>query len=171
MESRGVETCHDTARASSGTQIYLPTPAPNPWGRKEKKMGNYKSRRPGFLQGWQIVAADLMFRGFTDEEIGEKIWKTDGDPKKVRNAKARLRNLRKDEKFQEYYRSIITEWTVHNIGKALNKLSEQIDSNLPWLSNKAANDVLVQSKPFLGNDDNTVVVRLDGIELGTPDDN
>ncbi|MBP5248632.1 MAG: hypothetical protein J6Z46_01370 [Lachnospiraceae bacterium] len=112
-----------------------------------------------------------MFRGFTDEEIGEKIWKTDGDPKKVRNAKARLRNLRKDEKFQEYYRSIITEWTVHNIGKALNKLSEQIDSNLPWLSNKAANDVLVQSKPFLGNDDNTVVVRLDGIELGTPDDN
>ena len=135
-------------------------------------MGNYKSRRPGFLQGWQITAADMMFHGYTDEEIVRALWRVDEDPKRLRNGKARLRNLRKDEKFQEYYKSIITEWTARNIGKALNKLAEQIDSKQPWLANKAANDVLVQSKPFMTDSDNTVVVRMEGLpELGSPDDN
>lgn len=134
-------------------------------------MGNYTSRRPGQLQGWQINAAELMFRGFTEAEIAKKLWDIpDGDEKALRNAKNRLRTLRKNEMFQEFYKSLITEWTMHNVGKALNKLSEQVNSNKPWLANKAANDVLIQSKPFLGNDDNTVVIRMEsGIDLGSPD--
>ena len=136
-------------------------------------MGNYKSRRPGFLQGWQMNVADMMFRGFTEEQIAkEQFGVADGDEKGMRNAKARLRNLRKNEKFIEYYRSIITEWSVHNVGKALLKLSEQVDSDKPWIANKAANDVLLQSKTFMnGNEDNTVVLKVEGMpELGSPDE-
>lgn len=136
-------------------------------------MGNYRSRRPGFLQGWQMNVADYMFRGFTDEEIVKELWpdKLETD-NKLRAAKERLRNLRKNEKFQEYYRSIITEWSVHNVGKALNKLSEQIDSNQPWLANKAANDVILQSKALIsGTDDNTVRVQIEGMpEIGSPEE-
>ena len=133
-------------------------------------MGKYKARRPGFITGWQINAADMMFRGFSDEEIAIELWET--PPEKMRAAKERLSRLRKDEKFQEYYRTLIQEWSFHHVGKAYNKLVEQIDSDQPWLANKAANDVLTQSKQLItGMDDNSIVVRVEGMpELGTPDD-
>ena len=134
-------------------------------------MGNYRSRRPGFLEGWKIGAADMMWRGMTDDEITKALW-PERTEQQQKNAKARLRNLRKDEKFQEYYRSLVTEWSVHHVGKAYNKLVEQIDSDQPWLANKAANDVITQSKAMLtGMDDGTVVVKVEGMpELGTPDE-
>lgn len=135
-------------------------------------MGNYRSRRPGFLQGWQINVAELMFRGYEDEQIIREVFPNKETPNQIRAAKQRLRNLRKDENFQEFYRSLIAEWSLHHVGKALKKLSEQIDSNQPWLANKAANDVLLQSKALTtGVDDGTVIVKVEGMpELGTPDD-
>ena len=117
-------------------------------------------------------AADMMFRGFTDEEIAEELWHVGEDEKKIRNGKSRLRNLRKNEVFQDYYRSIITEWSVHHVGKALLKIASQMDNDNPWLANKAANDVITQSKPLIsGDEDNTLVVKVEGMpELGEPED-
>jgi hypothetical protein len=116
--------------------------------------------------------ADLMFRGKTDEEIVKAVWPQKTEKNQIEAAKQRLRNLRKDEKFQEYYRTIIAEWSIHHVGKALNKLADQIDSDLPWLANKAANDVITQSKGLItGADDNTVLVKVEGMpELGTPEE-
>lgn len=123
------------------------------------------------LQGWQINVAHLMFRGFTDEEIAQEQFQVGDDEKKMRNAKDRLRRLRHNEMFQEYYRSIITEWSVHHVGKALTTIAKQMDDPNPWMANKAANDVLTQSKAFTGNDDNHVVVKVEGMpELGVPED-
>lgn len=123
------------------------------------------------MQGWQITVAELMFRGFTEEQIIAEIWPEKTEEKQIHAAKARLRNLRKDEKFQEYYRSIITEWSVHNVGKALTKLAAQIDDPNGWLANKAANDVLTQSKAFTGSDESTVLVKVEGMpELGVPEE-
>lgn len=136
-------------------------------------MGNYRARRPGFLKGWQIQAAEYMFEGMQDKEIAGLLFKTDvNDPVALKRARQKLSSLRKNEKFQEYYKSIITEWSVHNVGKALSKLSEQIDSDKPWIANKAANDVLLHSKDLVKNaEDNTVVLRMEcGVELGTPDE-
>lgn len=134
-------------------------------------MGNYRSRRPGFLQGWQVNAADMMFRGFTDEQIVRELWPEKND-KQVQIAKQRLRNLRRNEKFQEYYGTLVQEWSIHHVGKALNKLTEQIDSNMPWLANKAANDVIQHSKTMIdGMNDNQVVVKVEGMpEIGTPEE-
>jgi len=133
-------------------------------------MGNYAVRNSGLMQGWEIDVADLTFRGFTDEEIANKLWPERVDSGKLDACKQKLRRLRRTEKFQAYYRSIVTEWSVHYVGKALNKLGEQIDSDLPWLANKAANDILTQSKGVItGADDNTVVIKMEGMpELGTP---
>lgn len=137
-------------------------------------MGNYRARREGFLQGWQLNAADLMFRGFTDEEIAIKLWSIDKeDKKKLRNAKDKLRKLRKDEKFQEYYKSIITEWSVHNVGRALNRLAAQVDHEQPWIANKAANDILqrIPKSLFSEEDEDTIKVVVEGAPiLGSPDD-
>lgn len=135
-------------------------------------MANYRARKDGFIVGWQINAAKHMFRGLSDEEIVHELWPDKTEKKQIEEGKRKLRKLRKDEKFQEYYRSLITEWSIHHVGRALNKLSEQIDSNQPWLANKAANDILNQSKALTsGVDDGTVVVKVEGMpELGTPDE-
>jgi len=133
-------------------------------------MGYYNIRQNGMLQAWQINAAEMMFRGCTDEEIARELFKTGNDEKKIRNGKDRLRRLRRNEKFQEYYRTIITEWSVHNVGRALSKIAQQIDDPSPWVANKAANDILNQSKRIItGNDENAISIKFEGMpELGEP---
>lgn len=134
-------------------------------------MGNYAVRNNGLLQAWQMRAAVLMFQGWSDEDIAREIFRTGDDPKKIQNGKSRLAQLRRKPAFLEYYRSIITEWSVHNVGRALMRLATQIDDNSPWLANKAANDILTQSKRMItGNEENTVTVKIEGMpELGEPE--
>lgn len=130
---------------------------------------NFKARRPGFLLGWQMNAAELMFRGLTDDQICEELWPN--DKISIHSKRNRIKRLRQTEEFKEYYDSLVKEWGFHHVGKALNKLAEQIDSDKPWIANKAANDVLIQSKQYMAKDDeNTVVVKFDGgINLGSPE--
>lgn len=141
-------------------------------------MGCYRSRRPGMLQGWQMDAALMMFQGYTDDQIIEKILLPRGSTmhELTRSQKAykrdRLRRLRKDPIFREYYKSLITEWSVHNVGPALNKLSEQMmTAKEPWLVNKAINDILNRALPaFESEDANTIKVEIVGMpELGSPE--
>ena len=141
-------------------------------------MGFYRSRRPGMLQGWQMDAALMMFQGYTDDQIIEKILLPRGSTMSelTRSQKAykrdRLRRLRKDPIFREYYKSLITEWSVHNVGPALNKLSEQMmTAKEPWLVNKAINDILNRALPaFESEDANTIKVEIVGMpELGSPE--
>lgn len=134
-------------------------------------MGNYRCRRPGYIPGWQINVAQMMFQGKNDDYIVGEIWPELVEKDKVNAGKQRLQRLRKDEKFLEYYKSLMTEWKVHNVGKAMTRLAAQIDDPNGWLANKAANDVLNQCKDLTGNDENTVVVKVEGMpELGVPDD-
>ena len=137
-------------------------------------MGNYSCRRENFLVGWEIDVAQLVFQGKSNKEIAIEV--LDADPKDrndlLKKVK-RVKRLTESKKFEEYYKSLIKEWTIHNVGKALNKLSEQIDSNQPWLANKASNDILQRApKTLIGDDsENTVVVKVEGMpELGVPEE-
>ena len=132
-------------------------------------MGNYKCRRPGMLQAWQIRAAEMMFQGYTNDDIIRELWP---NTKSISWKRKQLRELCKDETFMEYYRSIIQEWSLHSTGPALRKLRAQLDSEKERLANKAANDIIQQSKQIItGADDNTVVIKMEGMpDLGCPDD-
>lgn len=134
-------------------------------------MGTYKCRQEGFLKAWQINVAELMFRGKNQEQIISEVFPEAVTEGQRAGKRKQLRRLRDNEKFQAYYKSLVTEWSVHNVGKALSKLSEQIDSDKPWIANKAANDVLIHSKQFMNDgDDKAVVVKFEGgVNLGTPD--
>lgn len=136
-------------------------------------MGNYTVRR-NILVGWQIDACQMLFQGKTDEEIIVKLFNADlKDKKDRRNKLEKLRRFMKSKRFEEYYKSMITEWTVHNTGRALNKLTEQLDHDQPWLANKAANDILqrVPKSMFAAEDENTIKVVVEGAPaLGTPED-
>ena len=68
---------------------------------------------------------------------------------------------------------MIKEWTVHNVGRALNKLSEQVGHEAPWLANKAANDILQRAPKSLLTDESesSVVVRVEGMPvMGVPEE-
>ena len=136
-------------------------------------MGNYSARR-GIMTGWEIDVAQMVFQGKTDKEIAIKVLKADpNNSAEVSSRVRRIKNLLMSDKFQAYYKSMITEWTVHNVGRALTKLSEQIDHDQPWLANKAANDILQRIPKSMLNDEdeNTVVVKVEGMpELGTPEE-
>ena len=123
------------------------------------------------LQAWQMTAADMMFQGHTNDEIIATLWpnvKPSGYPYR----RQKLRDLLKNETFMEYYRSIITEWNTHSVGPALKKLRSQLDSDKDWLANKAANDILNNTKAIMtGADENTMVVKFEGMpELGEPEE-
>ena len=141
-------------------------------------MGNYRSRRAGVLQGWQMDAALMMFQGYTDDEIVEKVLEkgqrkiADMTYRERASRRMRLHNLRKNDDFLNYYKSLITEWSVHNVGPALNKLAEQMKSaKEPWLVNKAANDILNRGlSAFETEEANKIKVEIVGLpELGSPD--
>ena len=124
--------------------------------------------------GWEIDVAQLVFQGKSNKEIAMEV--LDADPKDKNDMLKKIKRIKRlldSPKFEDYYKSMIKEWTIHNVGKALNKLSEQIDHEAPWLANKAANDVLQRApKTMIGDDsENTVVVKVEGMpELGVPEE-
>lgn len=135
-------------------------------------MGNYKCRQPGYLSALQICICEDTFQGKTDEWILENRYHVDWDDKKaVKNARAKLRTLRKNPKFQEYYNSIVTEFRVHGYGKAMHKLVELVDDNNPWLALQAAVNVISKTEKLVtGDEENAVTVKIEGLpELGAPD--
>ena len=136
-------------------------------------MGNYAVRR-GVLVGWEIDVAQMVFQGKENKDIAIAVLKANPEDKMDMNRKVnKVKRLLDTPKFQAYYKSMITEWTVHNVGRALKKLSEQIDHDQPWLANKAANDILqrVPKSMLTDEEENTVVVRVEGMpEIGSPDE-
>ena len=123
------------------------------------------------MLGWQMNVAQMIFQGYSDSEIIRTTWPEKDSPGQIEGLRRKLRALKKDKDFQEYYKSLITEWSVHNVGKALTTLAKQMDDKNGWLANKACNDILTQSKAFTGNDENTVLVKVEGMpELGVPEE-
>lgn len=137
-------------------------------------MGNYSCRRENFLVGWEIDVAQLVFQGKSNKEIAIEVLDADpGDRNDLLKKVKRIKRLIESDKFAEYYKSMIKEWTIHNVGRALNKLSDQIDHEQPWLANKAANDILqrVPKGMLMDEEENTITVKVEGMpELGVPEE-
>lgn len=136
-------------------------------------MGNYSCRRDKILVGWEIDVAQLVFQGKSNREIAVEVLQANVlDKNDLQKKIKRIKNLLESDKFQAYYKSMIKEWTIHNVGRALNKLSEQIDHSQPWLANKAANDILQRAPKSMLTDEeeDTIKVVVEGAPvLGTPD--
>ena len=137
-------------------------------------MGNYSCRRDKLLVGWEIDVAQLVFQGKSNKEIAIEILNADPRDKNDMLKKTnRIKRLIDTDKFEDYYKSMIKEWTVHNVGRALNKLSEQVGHEAPWLANKAANDILQRAPKSLLTDESesSVVVRVEGMPvMGVPEE-
>lgn len=135
-------------------------------------MGYNRVRANSPLTAWQRVAAELSFAGMSDDEICHEIFPdTKSDAEKLKMRKKNLQKLMRSEAFAVYYQDLVSEWSAHNVGKALRTISDNMNDRSAWMRNTAANDVLRISQKWLtGTDENTVVLRVEGMpELGTPD--
>ena len=136
-------------------------------------MANYTNRNGKLLAGWQIDVAMLVFRGWSNEQIAIEVLDANpDDPEDLKNKKNKIRRLTQTNNFVEFYKQMIRSWMIQNAGKALNKLAEQVDSDAPWLANKAANDVLqrIPKSMLTDEDESTIKIVVEGApELGTPD--
>ena len=136
-------------------------------------MANYAVRKGNLLDGWQIDVAMYVFRGWSNEQIAIEVLDANPDDKEDLKKKTnKVRKLTQTKNFNDFYKSMINEWMIHNAGKALCKLSEQVDHDQPWLANKAANDILskIPKSMLTDEDESTVKIVIVGApDLGTPD--
>jgi hypothetical protein len=120
----------------------------------------------------ETLAAQMMAKGCTEKEVLRDLYKiTEDTPIGDRNkATRKLHKLMGDPKFQECFRTIVTQATMPSIGKASSKIIEQIDNENAWLANKAANDVLTRFWPtVMGDDSKQITVKIEGMpDMGEP---
>lgn len=122
-----------------------------------------------------VQAARLMAEGKTLDEIALICWDvTDGaghlDERKKRNALKTLRLWKKKPEFTELYRALLREMAMPAYGKALNRITQQIDDPNPWIAQGAAREALTRFGPaIMGENENEIVIKVEGMPvLGMP---
>jgi len=124
------------------------------------------------MSAFQISVCEAVFQGRKNTWIYEHLYHADpNDHKSVLSAANKLRALKQNPKFQEYYNSMVTEFRVHNYGKAMHKLSDMIDDNNPWVAMQASNIVLNHTeRAVVGKEESAVTVKIEGLPtLGVPE--
>ncbi len=123
----------------------------------------------------QAVAVQLMVDGKTLDEIAVVIFDCRDengltDPKKIASAKTKLGKWRASTAVQTAYKNLLMDAVRPFVGRAIQRLCAQLDSENDWIVNKSANDLLTRFAPLaLGTDDKTIHVVIDGgPTLGVP---
>ena len=129
------------------------------------------------LKKKHVTAARLLAEGFTPAEIASAVFNVttpEGgvDKKKLESALSQVRKWRKEPEFISLYRDTLREMTEPACGKAVQKITEQIDDENPWIAQNAAREVLTRFLPVvMGEDDKTITIKVEGMpELGTPEE-
>ena len=110
-------------------------------------------------------------RGYSSKEIIKELWGHEQGQREFEIDKNRLSRWRSHPDYDKIWMEEIGKFGKKLISKGLRKLSEQVDDEEKWLSNKAANDVVNYAKGrIFGDSDKTVTVKIEGApDLGTPD--
>ena len=113
-------------------------------------------------------AYEIMVRFFSDrimDEVGEI------DKRKEAKYLRRVERWLASDRYKAIYKECLLRWAMPANMKAQNLLETQLESDQPWLANKAANDIIsIYNREMKGGEDGTVTIRIEGMpELGTPD--
>jgi len=125
----------------------------------------------------RLMAARMLADGYSLTKIASVLWnvtKPDGntDKGKLDSALVQLRKWRRMPEFTELYRETLREMTEPACGKAMKRITEQVDDENPWIAQNAAREVLTRFLPIvMGEDDKTITIKVEGMpELGTPEE-
>ena len=125
----------------------------------------------------QELFTRMSARGCETPEIIKALWGVDKakEPEKFHNLECKLTRWKKHPKFMEVWMDEVKKAvSLKLMAKGLKRVLEQLDSNEPWLVNKAANDAINFAKTRLfTEEDNKVVIEFSNgsgmPEIGTPD--
>lgn len=133
----------------------------------KKREGVYR------MNGKQHIAAAMEAQGKSDDEILLVCFGEAENAVAKNRQKRQLKKWRELDEYQDAYRRTVRAIAGAVYGKALAKISEQIDSDNPWVAQNAAREILSRYGDILmGKEDKSITVKIDGMPtLGTPEDN
>lgn len=117
----------------------------------------------------------MKAQGKSRAEILKEIFNLDmetASEREIRNADNRMCDWKKHPEYERVWKSEIRDVLLGITGEAVQVIAGQLNkTELPWLQNKAANDILNYGKQQIyGNEENEVTIRIEGMpELGMPD--
>lgn len=129
------------------------------------------------MQKKHMTAARMIADGYSMHKIAAVLWDvTDGngntDKSKLNRALNNLRGWRRQPEFQAMYRETLLEMTEPICGRAIKRISEQVDDENPWIAQNASREVLTRFLPMvMGEDDKTVTIKVEGMpDMGSPEE-
>lgn len=117
----------------------------------------------------------MKAQGKSRAEILQEVFGLDmetASTREIRNADNRMCDWKKHPEYEKIWKEEIRDVLFGFTGEAVQVIGGQLNkTELPWLQNKAANDILNYGKQqIFGSDENEVTIKIEGMpELGTPD--
>ena len=117
----------------------------------------------------------MMARGCSRAEIYKACFNVDiatATEKEIHAAESKVTRIRKRPEYETVWKDEVRQVLIGATGDAIRVIKNQLNrEDQPWLQNKAANDILVQTKQqILGEDEKQITVKVEGMpELGIPD--
>ena len=131
-----------------------------------------KNRQP--LTAQQELFIRLSAQGKTRPEIVKAVFDIDlaEQPEKANAVDLKMSRWRKLPEFESIWKDEVRSILYGCTAEAIQVIKGQLREDIPWLKNKAANDLLSYGKQQIyGDEERTVHVQIEGMpEFGSPDD-
>lgn len=127
------------------------------------------------LTGQQELFIRMSAQGRTRPEIMKAVFNIDmetADHRIINAADQKMFRWRKRPEFDAIWKDEVKAILYGCTAKAIQVINSQMDDDIPWLRNKAANDLMNYGKSQLyGDEEKAVHVKIEGMpDIGSPDD-
>lgn len=116
----------------------------------------------------------LSAQGRSRPEILKRVFDIDveADPKAAAAADSKMARWRKRPEFDTIWKDEVKNILYGCTAEAIQVIKGQLRDDIPWLKNKAANDLLNYGKQQIyGDEERAVHVKIEGMpEIGSPED-
>ncbi len=119
-----------------------------------------------------MQAAQLLADGHKLKDVITAIWGCtyESDRAAWQRGRRQLAKWQDDPAWKAAYQKLVRDSITPMVGRALNRIDQQIDDSNPWIAQGAAREVLSRyGAHALGEEDKSVTVRVEGMPtLGVP---
>lgn len=119
-----------------------------------------------------MQAAQLLADGHKIKDVITAIWGCtyEDDRAAWQRGRRQLAKWQADPAWQRAYQQLIRDSITPLVGRAINRIDQQIDHDNPWIAQGAAREVLSRfGAAAMGEEDKSVTVRVEGMPtLGVP---